>query len=118
MQPAQTDPLFDERDETNPAPLGGTREQAMQRLQIGLSGLAAMVLMVGLANIVMDRAKETDAATVPEAAATVAPTNAPKQNDPLVDAGVVPDLPANPAATPTGVTPILPEQGGNAPIRE
>ena len=74
------------------APLGGTRAEAIFRLQIGVAGLAAMLMMIGLANIVMDRAKETEATTVPEAASTVAPVkNAPAPgSDPLADAGVIP----------------------------
>lgn len=86
--------LSDDQDST-PAPLGGTRAEAMQRLQIGLFGLAAMILMVMLANIVMERANQTDAATVPEAVdASASAGNAAGVKDPLADAGVVPDLPA------------------------
>ena len=36
----------------------GTRAQAVQRLQVGLFGLAAMVLLVGLANIVIEHARQ------------------------------------------------------------
>ncbi len=87
-------------------PLGGTRAQAVHRLQVGGFGLAAMVLLVGLANIIMDRAQQTEASAVPEAAATIAPAepSAPKK-DPLADAGVVPDLPAEPVAEPHTSTP-------------
>lgn len=74
------------------APLSGTRAQALQRLQIGLFGLGAMVLLVGLANIIIDRAEQTEAGTVPEAAATVAPSKAPQASDPLADAGVAPEV--------------------------
>ena len=99
-----------------PAPLGGTRAEAIQRLQIGLAGMGAMVLMIGLANVIMDRANQTDS-VVPEAAATTAtePVSAP-QNDPLAEAGVVPDLPPEPTAAPTQEPAILPEQG-DAPNR-
>lgn len=77
------------------APLGGTRQQAVQRLQIGLIGLATMTLVVAMANIIMERAKESDATTVPEAAATMAaePAMPAPASDPLSDAGVVPELP-------------------------
>ena len=89
-----------------------TRAQAVQRLQIGIAGLASMVLMIALANVIMDQANRTEATSVPQAAATVAaePTTAP-QNDPLADAGVVPDMPAEPTATPQQEPAILPEQG-------
>lgn len=95
-----------------PAPLGGSRAQAVQRLQIGLAGLGTMVLMIALANVVMEQANQTDATTVPDAASTVAaePTDIP-QVDPLAEAGVVPDLPAGPTPTPTQEPAILPEQG-------
>lgn len=82
------------REEPLPAPLGGTRAEAMKRLQIGLLGLAAMVLMVALANIVMERAKQTDAAVVPEAVDPASAGSAEPLKDPLVDAGVVPELPS------------------------
>src|SRR5690606_3962788 len=83
---------------TTDAPLGGTRSQSMQRLQIGLLGLAAMILLVGLATIIRDRAQQSEDLAVPEAAPTTAvPTNPPKlSSDPLADVGVVPNLPSSP----------------------
>jgi hypothetical protein len=88
---------------TSDAPLGGTRSQAMQRLQIGLLGLAAMILLVGLATIIRDRAQESEDLAVPEAAPTmVVPVTVPKSgSDPLADVGVVPDLPSSPTPAPT-----------------
>lgn len=87
-------------------PLGGTRAEAIRRLQIGIAGIAAMLMMIGLANIVMDRAKETDATTVPEAAAPVEPEEpAAPLRDPLADVGVVPDVPAAQPAEPGGQAP-------------
>lgn len=83
-------------------PLAGTRSQAMQRLQIGLSGLVAMILLVSLANIILDRAQESDDLAVPEAAPTAAPSEAQAAGrDPLADVGVVPDLPASPTPVPS-----------------
>jgi len=93
------------------APLGGTRADAVQRLQVGLSGLAAMVLLVGLASVIQGRAQRIDESSVPEAAPTTEPTTVPQQSDPLADAGVVPDIPAEPEATPTQEPAIVPEQG-------
>lgn len=97
--------------------LGGTRAQTIHRLQVGLSGLAAMVLLIGLANIIQDRARVTEQRSVPEAAPTVRPDTPSPLSDPLADAGVVPDLPASP--TPTQQPAIVPEQGngrdGTAP---
>lgn len=90
-----------------PAPLGGTRAQAMQRLQVGASLLVGIVLVVGLANVIEDRAKQADAQAVPDAASTVEATAAAPAVDPLADAGVVPDLPAESSVAPTG--PARPE---------
>ena len=86
------------RDEPPPAaPLAGTRSQSMQRLQIGLFGLAAMILLVSLANIIKTNAADNEARVVPEAASTVAADeNAASVSDPLADAGVVPDMPDEP----------------------
>ena len=78
------------------------RAQAVHRLQVGLLGLAGMLLLVGLANIIMDRARVSeDASTAASVAAASAAKVAPEggadepANDPLADLGVVPDLPAS-----------------------
>lgn len=91
-------------------PLGGTRAQAVQRLQIGVAGVVLMVLMVGLASLVRDRVDEVETGVVPEAAATVEPEEQTMQNDPLVEAGVVPDLPVEPSPTPTPSQTTAPQQ--------
>ena len=81
------------------APLAGTRAERVQRVQIGLFGLLAMVLLVALADIVVSRVRQTDAAAVPEAAPTVAASASQAPSDPLADAGVVPVAPeAEPVA--------------------
>ena len=77
-------------------------------------GIVMMILLVGLASIIQDRAAETDATTVPAAAPTTEPTQAPPQNDPLVEAGVVPDLPAQPTATPSATPTAGPIGEGDA----
>jgi hypothetical protein len=78
------------------------RAQVVHRLQIGLSGLAAMLLMVGLANIIMERAKQNEAerglATSPAAAASAKGNGA---SDPLADIGVAPS-PSPSAKAPRG----------------
>lgn len=73
------------------------RAQAVQRLQAGLFGLAAIVLVVGLANIINDRARLTEAGG---AASVAAPKDAAK-TDPLVEAGVLPATSPDPAASPS-----------------
>lgn len=76
------------------------RAQAVQRLQAGLFGLAAIVLLVGLANIINDRARLADTA----APAAAAPAKADDRGDPLADIGVVPaaspEALASPSAAP------------------
>ena len=77
------------------------RAQAVQRLQAGLFGLSAIVLVVGLANIIKDRAElneggaRTVASTPAEPAAGI--------SDPLADIGVVPS--AVPDASGTAPSP-------------
>lgn len=92
-------------DEADGPAVGARRERTIQRLQIGITGIVLMILLVGLASVIRNRAAEIDATTVPAAAPTTEPTAAPTQADPLVEAGVVPDLPAQPvpsaAAVPT-----------------
>ncbi len=83
------------------APLGGTKSEAAQRLQVGLFGIGAMVLLVGLANVLGNQADRTEEGAVPEAAPTTEPTAAAPQRDPLADAGIVPDIPAEPSPVPT-----------------
>jgi hypothetical protein len=100
------------RDELPAAPLAGSRSQSMQRLQIGLFGLAAMTLLVSLANIILNNAEKNEARVVPEAAPTVAAENGtPTVSDPLADAGVVPDMPDAPEQGPAGTQ----GQSGDAP---
>ncbi len=66
------------------------RSQAVHRLQVGLFGLCAMLLIVGLANIIMDTAKDSDRDEPVEEA--LAADDVPKKtaSDPLADIGVVP----------------------------
>ncbi len=84
------------------------RSQSVHRLQLGLFGLCAVLLIIGLANIIMDRAQTIDADD-PNAQVIAADADqAEPVVDPLADAGVVP------AADPT------PESGkpGAAPSRK
>jgi hypothetical protein len=82
------------------------RAQAVQRLQAGLFGLSAIVLVFGLANIIKDRAElngsgaRTVASTAAEPVAGV--------SDPLADIGVVPS-----AAPDANTTAPSPQPGGN-----
>lgn len=79
---------------------GQVRAEAMQRLQVGLFGIGAMVLLVGLASIIGGQADRNDQLAAPEAAPTTEPSPAAAQANPLADAGVVPDIAAEPSAAP------------------
>lgn len=88
--------------EPEPAtPASESRQEALQRLQIGVFGIAAMVLLVGLASIIGSQAEITQEAAVPDAAPTTEPTATPSQANPLADAGVVPDIGVEPSPSPT-----------------
>ncbi len=71
-------------------------KEGIQRIQIGLAGLACVVLLVGLANIVVDNVRRDDAAQdqMAETGASnaVAPVTAPKEKpaEPLAELGVTP----------------------------
>src|SRR3546814_172674 len=99
------------------------KKDAIQRIQIGLTGLAGVVLLVGLANIVVEKAGVSDGGTVtaiddapprlagsgsnaagpaekptePLAELGVAPPSDNKEADDNVPGQIVPDLEPNPA---------------------
>jgi hypothetical protein len=106
-----TDPAIAQTDDED-APLvasGRLRAEAIRRLQIGLAGLFTMILLVSLANIIRDRAQESEDSTVPNAVASAETSTTPAK-DPLADAGVVPELPTEPSASPSAGA-----HAGNAP---
>ncbi|WP_206241503.1 hypothetical protein [Novosphingobium terrae] len=81
------------------------RSQAMQRLQVGLFGLALMLLLVGLANIIMDHAKANEAAMAASSKAVMTNSGGAAGNtDPLADISMMPDTAAkvHPAPHPAG----------------
>lgn len=82
------------------------RAQSVHRVQVGLAGLAAMLLLVGLANIIMDRARQSDAGTVTTSADRAASGTPSANSDPMVDIGVAPDLPSS--STPASAGPAAP----------
>lgn len=77
------------------------RSQAVYRLQIGLFGLFAMLLIVGLANIIRDRLRlsETTADPIQQVVAVDAKPTRPA-SDPLADIGVVPASDPSPTPSP------------------
>jgi hypothetical protein len=92
-------------------PLSEARQEAVQRLQIGAFGIAAMVLLVGLASIIGSQADVTEEAAVPDAAPTTEPSPTPSQANPLADAGVVPDIAAEPSPSPASPLDVPPPTG-------
>jgi hypothetical protein len=79
------------------------RAQAVHRLQVGMFGLAGMLLLVSLANVIMDRAKYLDDTSV-NLAEPMTSASETSAKDPLVDMGVAPELPVS-------------GDGGKAPAR-
>lgn len=73
------------------------RAQAVHRLQVGLFGLCAMLLIVGLANVIMDRAKLTDTKDPIHEVVAVDAKPTKSATDPLADIGVVPAADPSPA---------------------
>jgi hypothetical protein len=107
LRPAATEAL--------PEPTKPSGRDAVNRLQVGIAGLGAMVLLVGVADMIMTRARQTEQAAVPEAAPTVEPSPAPSHNNNALEAaGVVPDLPKADTDEPVPEGPVLPEQGDAA----
>ncbi len=74
------------------------RAHAVHRLQIGFSGLAAMLLLVGLANIIMNRARMNDALVGPNSESSETVGKTATENDPLADIGVAPAATSTAAA--------------------
>jgi hypothetical protein len=76
-----------------------TAESAVQRLQVGLLGLLAVLIFVSIASMVRDRADQQDKL----ATAAERQSGAPKVDDkavtdePLVELGVTPVVPEQPA---------------------
>ncbi len=112
--PAATAPEIAE-EELSAAALA--KGEAVQRLQVGLFGIGAMVLLVGLASIIGGQADKNDLLAVPEAAPTTEPGEQAAQANPLADAGVVPDIVAEPSPTPTAKAPGQPAAGNVAPAQ-
>ena len=75
------------------------RAQSVHRLQVGLFGLCAMLLLVGLANIIMDRARLAEQQD-PGMTIAAEQTEGGKPADPLADIGVAPAADPSTAATP------------------
>jgi predicted lipid-binding transport protein (Tim44 family) len=81
----------------SPQPMGPN--DSMRRLQIGIAGVMAVLLLVGLAGLIGDRAREQVASDAGVAAAPAATGGADKGSGaPLEELGVQPVTPADPSA--------------------
>lgn len=97
------------------------RKEGIQRIQIGLSGLAGVVLLIGLANIVVDNVRRDDAAqdateAVNGAENTSAPfvaADAERPTEPLAELGVTP---APESAAPPVVADLQPDPNLRQPM--
>jgi hypothetical protein len=91
MSPFNRPPITDMapgQGDTSPREL---RAQMVQRLQVGLFGLSLMLLLVGLANIIMEQARRNDANLAQSSVAISSGAMAGQgAGDPLADIGVVP----------------------------
>jgi hypothetical protein len=74
------------------------RAQAVHRLQVGVFGLCTMLLIVGLANIIMDRARLSDTKEPVEEVVAVDAQPKKPASEPLADIGVVPAADPTPGA--------------------
>lgn len=86
------------------------RKEAMQRIQTGLTGLFGIVLLIGLANIVVDNIRRddaTDAATVAAANTSSADAANGAPSEPLAELGVAPS--ADDTATQSVVPDLQPD---------
>lgn len=103
----------------------------MHRLQIGIAGIFAVLVMVALADMLLQRAgggAPADEAAVAQSDLTDPVTSPvvqpPAASEPLVDLGVVPDLPAEGTQhSAGGQTPVVGElqpnpQSGPAPAQQ
>ena len=95
------------------------RKEGIRRIPIGLSGLAGVVLLVGLANIVVDNVRRDEAAVADAAndgsAAYMAETIMPpeKPTEPLAELGVTP---APEASAPSVVQDLQPDPNLREPL--
>lgn len=98
------EPLTQARHFARPGPRQ-RRAQAVHRLQIGLFGLCTMLMIVALANVIMERAR---LAKVDDPIQDVVAADAhPKASvaDPLADIGVVPAADPSPTPSPAAKAP-------------
>ena len=111
--------LVDDAQHFTPPSKRELRTQAVHRLQVGLLGLAAILLLIALASAIMQHARlAEDAATLASGGArgiAARPTTGP--GDPLADMGVAPEMRAGRApgaATSPVRSPAVPQDPARA----
>ena len=79
-------------------------KEAIQRVQLGLSGLAGVVLLIGLANVIVENVRKDDSvlevnaeASANAAEAVTAARAEEQRSEPLAELGVAPSSDADPA---------------------
>lgn len=91
------------------------RKEGIQRIQVGFSGLAGVILLVGLANIVVDNARKDRAGeeiSADSVSGTIPVTgSAVKPAEPLVELGVTP-------ASDSGSQPVVADLQPDPNLRE
>lgn len=104
--------LIDDAQHFMPPSKRELRTQAVHRLQVGVLGLAAILLLIALASAIMQHARSTeDAATlanggvVTRGGMAARPTSGP--GDPLADMGVAPEMRAGRAPGASATTPAV-----------
>ncbi|MDK2761699.1 MAG: hypothetical protein KYX64_10140 [Sphingopyxis sp.] len=86
-----------------PVPTAVSGNDAMRRLQIGIAGVLTVLLLVGMAGLIGDRARERVASDVAATAEVKMPGAAPTAGAPLEELGVQPMSKDENAATPVKV---------------
>lgn len=109
------DPLQEPRHYVPPS-ARELRSQAVYRLQVGLFGLCAMLLIVGLANVIRDRLRLSELHDPIQQVVAVDAKPTRIVSDPLADIGVVPASDPTPTATLTSTPTPAPEATGDARI--
>lgn len=118
---SQKPALADDAQHFTPPSKRELRTQAVHRLQVGLLGLAAILLLIALASAIMQHARLTaDAAALANGEAR-APSPRPSSGpgDPLADMGVAPEMRAGrapgAAAPAPRAAPAIPQDPARAP---
>lgn len=93
---------------------GPRSTESWQRIQIGLTGLAGVVLLVGLANIVINNANAPNSISGAALNQPNTTTNATENKEPLAELGVTPS--ASSSGEPQVVPDLMPDPNLRKPM--